>query len=113
MAKKIRRLQATIMLEFASLAQRRLQRFCNPSSFERVGSSPTGGSKILLKFYDMLELIKKWFESKFHVHDWEIIENRIIKIFDGSDSDRPVTVEKVYIQRCKICNKIRQFRIKL
>jgi hypothetical protein len=61
----------------------------------------------------MLELIKKWFESKFHVHDWEIIENRIIKIFDGSDSDRPVTVEKVYIQRCKICNKIRQFRIKL
>lgn len=44
MAKKNRRLQATIMLEFASLAQRRLQRFCNPSSFERVGSSPTGGS---------------------------------------------------------------------
>lgn len=44
-AKKIRRLQATIMLVFASLAQWRLQRFCNPSSFERVGSSPTGGPK--------------------------------------------------------------------
>lgn len=64
---KIRRLQATIMLEFASLAQRRLQRFCNPSSFERVGSSPTGGSKIyimlqlklieILSFYDIPQII--------------------------------------------------------
>lgn len=113
MAKKIRRLQATIMLEFASLAQRRLQRFCNPSSFERVGSSPTGGSKILLKLYNMLELIKKWFESKFHTHDWETVEERLTRVFEDDYQSRPVKIKKVYIQRCKICNKIRQFRIKL
>ena len=24
----------------------------------------------------MLELIKKWFELKFHVHDWETVEEK-------------------------------------
>lgn len=27
----------------------------------------------------MLELIKKWFELKFHVHDWETVEEKIKK----------------------------------
>lgn len=61
----------------------------------------------------MLELIKKWFESKFHVHDWETVEERLTRVFEDDYQSRPVKVKKVYIQRCKICNKIRQFRIKL
>lgn len=27
----------------------------------------------------MLELIKKWFELKFHVHDWETVEEKLKK----------------------------------
>jgi hypothetical protein len=61
----------------------------------------------------MLELIKKWFELKFHVHDWETVEEKLKKVFENDYQSRLVKVEKVYIQRCKICNKIRQFRIKL
>lgn len=61
----------------------------------------------------MLELIKKWFELKFHVHDWETVEEKLKKVFENDHQSRPVKVEKVYIQRCKICNKIRRFRIKL
>lgn len=61
----------------------------------------------------MLELIKKWFELKFHVHDWETVEEKLKKVFENDYQNRPVKVEKAYIQRCKICNKIRQFRIKL
>ena len=61
----------------------------------------------------MLELIKKWFELKFHVHDWETVEEKLKKVFENDYQNHPVKVEKVYIQRCKICNKIRQFRIKL
>ena len=61
----------------------------------------------------MLELIKKWFELKFHVHDWETVEEKLKKVFENDYQNRPVKVKKVYIQRCKICNKIRQFRIKL
>lgn len=38
---------------------------------------------------------------------------KIKKVFENDYQSRPVKVEKVYIQSCKICNKIRQFRIKL
>lgn len=61
----------------------------------------------------MLELIKKWLKSKFHTHDWETIEDHVTRVFEDDYQRRPVKVEKVYIQRCKICNQIRQFRIKL
>lgn len=61
----------------------------------------------------MLEFIKKWLKSKFHTHDWETVEERLKRVFEDDYQSRPVKVEKVYIQRCKICNKIRQFRIKL
>lgn len=61
----------------------------------------------------MLEIIKEWLKAKFHIHDWEIVEERLKRVFEDDYQSRPVKVEKVYIQRCKICNKIRQFRIKL
>lgn len=46
----------------------------------------------------MLELIKKWFELKFHVHDWETVEEKLKKVFENDYQSRPVKVEKVYIQ---------------
>ena len=41
------------------------------------------------------------------------LKKKLKKVFENDYQNRPVKVEKVYIQRCKICNKIRQFRIKL
>lgn len=42
----------------------------------------------------MLELIKKWFELKFHVHDWETVEEKLKKVFENDYQSRPVKVEK-------------------
>lgn len=61
----------------------------------------------------MLKIIKEWLKAKFHIHNWETVEEKLKKVFENDYQNRPVKVEKVYIQRCKICNKIRQFRIKL
>ena len=61
----------------------------------------------------MLKIIKEWLKAKFHIHNWETVEEKLKKVFENNYQNRPVKVEKVYIQRCKICNKIRQFRIKL
>lgn len=59
----------------------------------------------------MLEVIKEWLKFKFHIHNWETIEVRLVRVFDDF-IDYPIRTEKVYIQRCKICNKIRRIRIK-
>lgn len=61
----------------------------------------------------MLEIIKEWLKAKFHVHNWETIEEHITRVFQDDYQKRPIKIEKVYIQRCKICNKIRQFPIDL
>ena len=61
----------------------------------------------------MLEIIKEWLKAKFHAHNWETIEEHTTRVFEDDYQSRPVKVKKVYIQRCKICNKIRQFRIEL
>lgn len=42
----------------------------------------------------MLELIKKWFELKFHVHDWETVEEKLKKVFENDYQNRPVKIEK-------------------
>lgn len=55
----------------------------------------------------MLELIKKWFELKFHVHDWETVEEKLKKVFENDYQSRPVKVEKVYIQL--LCKEIEGF----
>lgn len=36
----------------------------------------------------MLELIKKWFELKFHVHDWETVEEKLKKVFENDYQSR-------------------------
>ena len=61
----------------------------------------------------MLKIIKEWLKAKFHIHNWETVEEKLKQVFENDYQNRPVKVEKVYIQRGKICNKIRQFRIKL
>ena len=41
------------------------------------------------------------------------VEERLKRVFEDDYQSRAVKVEKVYIQRCKIYNKIKQFHIKL
>lgn len=55
----------------------------------------------------MLKIIKEWLKAKFHVHNWETVEERLTRVFEDDYQSRPVKIKKVYIQRCKICNKIR------
>lgn len=61
----------------------------------------------------MLEIIKEWLKAKFHIHNWETVEEGLTRVFEDDYQSRPVKIKKVYIQRCKICNKIRQFHIDL
>lgn len=58
----------------------------------------------------MLELIKKWFESKFHVHNWETVDKKQIDVYENSLSKRPYKTKVVYIQVCKTCQKVRVFK---
>ena len=46
----------------------------------------------------------------FHKHNWEVIEKRLINVYDGTEL--PVEFKYVIIQRCKDCGKIRKQVIK-
>lgn len=60
----------------------------------------------------MLEIIKEWLKAKFHVHNWETIELRKVDVYSSSTSTRPIYTKYMYIQRCKVCNKICVFKVK-
>lgn len=60
----------------------------------------------------MLEFIKKWLKSKFHTHDWETVEDHVTRVFESDYHQRPIKIRRIYVQRCKICNKIRIFKVK-
>lgn len=53
----------------------------------------------------MLELIKKWFELKFHVHDWETVEEKLKKVFENDYQSRPVKVEKEALENIRKKNE--------
>lgn len=54
-----------------------------------------------------------WLKKIFHIHEWEEIEKFKINVYDSDYGSRPIYTKYVYIQRCKICNKIRKQIIKI
>lgn len=53
-----------------------------------------------------------WLKHLFHVHEWEEIENFKVDVFNPNGGGRPIYTKYIFIQRCKICNKIRKQIIK-
>ena len=53
----------------------------------------------------MLELIKKWFELKFHVHDWETVEEKLKKVFENDYQSRPAQAEKEALENIRKKNE--------
>ena len=53
-----------------------------------------------------------WLKHLFHVHDWEDIEHLKIDVYDIDGKGYPIYNKYVYIQKCRICNKIRKQIIK-
>lgn len=61
----------------------------------------------------MLNTIKNWILSKFHIHEYEIIQKATVNVYED-DSDRyPIRKHVTYTQKCKICNHIRSYRVNL
>lgn len=49
----------------------------------------------------------------FHRHKWELVETRLVNVYDGYDGTKlPVEFKYIEIQRCKDCGKIRKQIIK-
>jgi len=46
----------------------------------------------------------------FHRHKWELVESKLVKVYDGTKD--PVEFHYVEIQRCKDCGKIRKQMVK-
>ena len=46
----------------------------------------------------------------FHRHKWELVEKRLVSVYDGTKL--PVEFKYIEIQRCKDCGKIRKQIIK-
>lgn len=42
----------------------------------------------------MLEIIKEWLKAKFHVHDWETVEEHVTRVFQDDYQKRPIKTKK-------------------
>lgn len=42
----------------------------------------------------MLKIIKEWLKAKFHVHNWETVEERLTRVFEDDYQSRPVKIKK-------------------
>lgn len=58
----------------------------------------------------MFNTIIEWLKSKFHVHDWEIVDKKQIDVYANNLSKFPYKTKVVYIQVCKKCQKVRIFK---
>ena len=61
----------------------------------------------------MLEVIKDWILSKFHVCEYETIIEEEINVYQAghtSEDSLPIHTYRTYIQQCKKCNKMRRYR---
>lgn len=54
-----------------------------------------------------------WLKKIFHFHDWEDINRFMVDVYDSDYGGRPIYTKYIFIQRCKICNKIRKQIIKI
>lgn len=61
----------------------------------------------------MLEVIKDWILSKFHVCEYETIIEEEMNVYQAghtSEDSLPIHTYRTYIQQCKKCNKMRRYR---
>lgn len=61
----------------------------------------------------MLEVIKDWILSKFHVCEWETIREEESKVYRAGCTPKnslPIHIYRTYIQQCKRYNKMRRYR---
>lgn len=61
----------------------------------------------------MLEVIKNWILSKFHVCEWEIIREENMQVYAAGHTSKdslPIRTYRTYIQKCKKCNKMRRYQ---
>lgn len=55
---------------------------------------------------------KEYIKRIFHQHEWVDIEKHTHRVFWDEESVLPDYYEYIFIQRCKICGKIRKIKIK-
>lgn len=47
-----------------------------------------------------------WFRRLFCEHNWEVVFNKSVNVFETKHDKRPVETKWVLIQRCRKCGKI-------
>ena len=61
----------------------------------------------------MLDILKKWFLSKFHVHEYEVIKENKVEVWANPKDQYPVDRYCVFIQKCRICGHIRSYKVEI
>lgn len=56
--------------------------------------------------------IKSIISNLYCRHDWQVINNKIINVFEHQDDSIPVSTRYIEIQKCSKCSKIRKQKIK-
>ena len=49
----------------------------------------------------------KWFSTKFHSHEWEVYQERQLRIFDPYDNKRTTASGVRYVLQCKVCGELK------
>lgn len=60
----------------------------------------------------VLSNFKKYINRLFHQHEWVDIEKITQRVFWDEYSSLPEYYKYIFIQRCKVCGKIRKIKIK-
>ena len=60
----------------------------------------------------MMKQIKTYINDLFHIHQWEIIEERTQELYT-EEYEYPTTVYKIYFMRCNKCGKIKMKKFKI
>lgn len=61
----------------------------------------------------MLDILKKWFLSKFHVHEYEVINEDEIEVWATPKGRYPIKRYRVFTQKCKVCNHIKSYKVEI
>jgi hypothetical protein len=55
----------------------------------------------------MLTDFWKWVSIRFHCHQWEVHEERPLRVFATGDPSKTVATGTEYVLRCKVCGELK------